>query len=348
MNKKLILKIFIPLLSIILIVLAIVFINFHNKIYRNNINPDNSEEKYFYIHSGSDFDDVCDSLFISKILIDQNSFFWLAEKKNYKNHIHPGRYLITANMSNNELINMLRSGDQKPVKLVINNIRTKNDLSGIISGYLETDSITILKLLSDEEFLSTYGYNDQNVMTVFLPNTYEFFWNTSAKSFYERMINENDRFWTKARLNKAGEIALTSEEISILASIVQQETTHMDEMPEIAGVYINRLKRGMLLQADPTVIFALGDFSKKRVLKKDTKTDSPYNTYKHVGLPPGPICLPEPSTIDQVLNYKQHKYLYFCAKDDLSGYHNFSKTLREHLRYARKYQRAINKLKIRK
>ena len=251
-------------------------------------------------------------------------------------------------MSNNQLINMLRSGKQKVVKLVINNIRTKNELAAIVSKHLETDSSEVLNKLTDSEFLKSCGYDIHNVMTIFLPNTYEFYWNTSAEEFFKRMIKENDRFWDQSRLEKTSRIPLGKKEVSILASIVQKETNHSGEMSDIAGVYINRLKTGMPLQADPTVVFALGDFEKRRVLKEDTKVDSPYNTYKYSGLPPGPICLPEPSTIDKVLDYTQHNYFYFCAKDDLSGYHNFSVTLKEHSRNARNYQRALNKLKIRK
>ncbi len=348
MNKKLPLKIFIPVLSVIIIILVIIIISFYNKIFSNNVKLGDTESTYFYIHTGADFADVCDSLFSKEIIIDQRSFLWLAEKKNYSKHIHPGRYLITAGMSNNGLINMLRSGSQHPVMLVIYNIRTKNELSGTIAGYIEADSTQLIKILNNLEFLEPYGYNTHNVMTVFLPNTYEFFWNTSAKGFFERMIKEHDKFWTETRKSKAEMIPLSPKEVSILASIVQQETTHKDEMPEIAGVYINRLKTGMPLQADPTVIFALGDFSKNRVIKQDTKTDSPYNTYKYTGLPPGPICLAEPATIDNVLNFTHHNYFYFCARDDFSGYHNFSSNLREHLRNARQYQHAINKLRMRK
>ncbi len=348
MKKKRFLKIFIPILSLIILAAIIIFIHFYNKIYNSNIDLGDDEGKYFYIHSGDDFDDVCYTLFSMNVLLDQNSFLWLAKKKNLVNHIYPGRYIITAGMSNNKLINTLRSGDQEALNLIINNVRTKYELAGLVSGYLEADSASIIKILNDEELLDQYDYKRDDVMTVFIPNTYEFFWNTSAMSFFERMIRENRNFWSNERLRKANDIPLSTKQVNILASIVQQETKYKDEMDEIAGVYINRIKRGMLLQADPTVIFAIGDFSKKRVLKKDTKTDSPYNTYKHKGLPPGPICLPEPSTIDKVLNYKKHNYFYMCANDDLSGYHNFSSNLRQHLAHARKYQRALNKLRIKK
>jgi len=346
MTKKRFIKIIIPILSVILLAAAIFFFRLYIKISSNNINLGDAEGVYFYVYTGNDFDDVCYSLFSQNILLDQNSFLWLSEKKNLANHIYPGRYLVTGGMSNNDLINMLRSGDQAPLKLIINNIRTKNELGGLVSRYLEFDSVTIINLLNNKSHIERFGYNKDDVMTAFLPNTYEFYWNTSAEEFLERMVRENKQFWTNERLSKANEVPLTAKQVFILASIVQKETMHKDEMDEIAGVYINRLKRGMLLQADPTVIFALGDYSKKRVLKKDTKTDSPYNTYIYGGLPPGPICLPEPTVIDKVLNYKKHNFIFMCAKDDMSGYHHYTKTLREHLNYARKYQRALNKLKI--
>lgn len=348
MNRHLPYKIIFPIVLIILFILLVFIISIYNRIYTVNVNTGNAEGKYFYIHTGSDFNDVVDSLSINEILIDRASFLWLAKKKNLVNHIYPGKYFIKAGMTNNELVNLLRSGKQEVIDLVINNIRTKNELAARVAKYLEADSNAIAEILNNEDFLKNYGYDTDDVMTIFIPNTYEFYWNTSAEGFFARMIKENDKFWNKDRLKKAAEIPLGRKEINILASIVQQETNFKDEMPDIAGVYINRLKKGMPLQADPTVVFATGDFSKKRVLKEDTKLDSPYNTYKYPGLPPGPICLPEPATIDAVLNYSNHNYFYFCAKEDLSGYHNFSRSLTEHLRNARKYQRALNKLKIKK
>ena len=282
MTKQLLRKILIPSISAILILLVFLFISFYNKIYTNNINPKFKEGTLFYIYTGSGFNDVYDSLVKKNILIDEKSFLWLAHKKNLKSHIYPGRYRIIPGMSNNQLINMLRSGKQKVVKLVINNIRTKNELAAIVSKHLETDSSEVLNKLTDSEFLKSCGYDIHNVMTIFLPNTYEFYWNTSAEEFFKRMIKENDRFWDQSRLEKTSRIPLGKKEVSILASIVQKETNHSGEMSDIAGVYINRLKTGMPLQADPTVVFALGDFEKRRVLKEDTKVDSPYNTYKAI------------------------------------------------------------------
>jgi UPF0755 protein len=346
-NKKL-KTIFIIAVSAIAITLIIAGSILYKAVYSANINIGHNEGKHIFIPTGSTCEDVFEILFEEDLIINKKSFLWLAKKKNYKSHVYPGRYAILGDMSNNDLINTLRSGRQDPVMLVINNIRTKEELAQLVSNKLETDSLTVLTTLNNNVFLKEFDLNSDNVMTVFIPNTYEFFWNTSATSFFKRMLREHDKFWSDERRALASSIPLSTKEISILASIVQMETTKEDEMSEIAGVYINRLKNGMPLQADPTIIFALKDFSKKRVLKADTKIESPYNTYKIKGLPPGPICLPEPLTIDKVLNYKKHNYYYFCAKDDLSGYHHFSKSLREHLRYARRYQRELNNRRIRK
>jgi UPF0755 protein len=201
-------------------------------------------------------------------------------------------------------------------------------------------------MLSSYDFASKYGFNEQTIMTMFIPNTYEFYWNTSADEFFERMADEYKKFWTDERKQKAKNIGLSQSEVSILASIVELETQKKDERPTVAGVYINRLKKKMLLQADPTVVFALGDFTINRVLKIHLETDSPYNTYKYSGLPPGPIYLPSISSIDAVLNFENHDYIYFCAKEDFSGYHNFAKTLAQHNENARKFQQALNKRKI--
>lgn len=286
------------------------------------------------------------SLYESNLILERSSFEWLAEKKNYRNHIRPGRYRIQDGMSNNQLINMLRSGKQEPVRLTFHNLRTLSQLAGIAGSQLEADSLQIMKLLNDHTYLKGFGYNPQTIPAMFIPDTYEFFWNTGASGFIERMKKEHDRFWSRPRQNLLEKTGLSRIEVSILASIVEEETIKKDEYPVIAGVYINRLKRGMRLQADPTVKFANNNFSMNRVLKKHLEKDSPYNTYKYAGLPPGPIRLPSPAAIDGVLNFHAHQYLFFCAKDDFSGYHAFAKTLQEHNRNARRYQQALNKKRI--
>jgi len=250
-------------------------------------------------------------------------------------------------MNNNQLIDMLRMGKQVPVKLIFNNnIRTKKELIDIVTKKLEVDSLSLYQTFENNSLYEPWGFNSHNILCMFIPNTYEFYWNTNSVSFFERMYKEYKKFWNIQRLEKAKKANLSPIEITILASIVLQETKKIDEMPKIAGVYINRLKKDMPLQADPTVVYAIGDFSIKRVLKKHLEIDSPYNTYKYKGLPPGPICLPDPVTIDKTLDYEQHNYLFFCAKEDFSGYHNFAETIAQHQQNALKYKIALNKKNI--
>ncbi len=314
-------------------------------IYGSNVKI---EKEYHHIHipSGSELHDVVEILSADNVLKDSSSFLWLAEKKNYQNHINPGRYKIRNNMNNNDLINLLRSGAQTPVKLVINNIVTKEDLAGKISSQIEADSTRLMELLQNDDSLQPYGFTSSTVHAMIIPNTYEFWWNTSAEEFMKRMNTEYEKFWDSTRQEKADKMNLTRTEVTTLASIVDEETIRDDEMPKIAGVYVNRLQRGMRLQADPTIKFAMGDVTIQRVLKKYLEKESPYNTYKNYGLPPGPISFPSIKAIESVLNYEKHDYLYFSAKPDFSGYHNFSKTHRQHINNARKYQRALNEKRI--
>jgi UPF0755 protein len=282
----------------------------------------------------------------NKLLKRPKDFNWTAKKKNYPNHINPGRYILKKRMSSNELINKLRSGEQEPVLVTFNNIRTLKELSQRLAEQIEPTADELYAGFADTGIQKKYGFTTETMPAMFIPNTYEFYWNTSVNSFIKRMHNEYERFWTRSRLSKAEKTGLTPVEVITLASIVDEETLKDDEKDKIAGVYINRMKIGMRLQADPTVIFALGDFSIRRVLNKHKSLNSPYNTYKNAGLPPGPICLPEISSIDAVLDYKKHKYLYFCAKSDFSGYHTFARTLNEHNKNARAYQRELNKRRI--
>ena len=315
-------------------------------LYKPNINLNGEESVFIYIKTGFTFSDVMSIFNEKEIISDTVSFKWLADYKDYKNHVKPGKYLLKDGMSNNELINMLKSGRQEPVSLVFNNVRTKYQLAGKIATQLEADSASIVEVLSDSLYLDSSGFTPDNAVSVFIPKTYEFYWNTSAKQLFGKMKKEFDAFWTSDRKTQAEAAGLTPVQVEILASIIQEESRKYDEMPTIAGVYINRLKKGMKLEADPTVKFAVGDFTLKRVLKKHLQTDSPYNTYMYKGLPPGPICLPDSRIIDKVLNYKQHDYLYFCAKADGSGYHSFAKTGAEHVRNAKLYHQYLNALKI--
>ena len=344
MIKKVILLIMVILLAVALYGAYDVY----KKVYQPNVTLNNITDDYFYIYSNYEFDDVVHDLYEKGYIINRASFEWVAEKKkNFKNNIHPGRYLLKEGMSNNELIDLLRSGQSVPVKVTFNNVRTIEGLAGKISKNLECDSIEIVGLLTDNEFVNGYGFNKNTILTMFLPNTYQFNWSTTAKQAIERMAQEYKKFWTDERKAKAQKLHLSQSEISILASIVQAEqSVHSDERPRVAGLYINRIRKGMLLQSDPTIIYGLGDFSIRRVLNKHKAIDTPYNTYIHQGLPPGPINLPSIKSLDAVLNYEQHDYIYMCAKEDFSGYHNFAKTYEQHQIYANKFQKELDRRKI--
>lgn len=249
-------------------------------------------------------------------------------------------------MSNNDLINMLRSGSQEPVKVSFNNLRTLSDFSSRISEQLEMKNEDLLKLLNSSATQKKYGFNKHTIKCMFIPNTYDIYWNISAEDFLARMYSEYQAFWEGKRSRKTENLGMTPEEVITLASIVNEESRKEKERPRIAGLYINRLNKPMRLQADPTVIYAVGDFTIQRVLRKHYKINSPYNTYRVDGLPPGPICFPEIASIDAVLNYEKHKYLYMCAKADFSGYHAFATNLKEHNKNAAKWQKELNRRRI--
>ena len=336
-------KIFIAILFITIVGGGIVVYEIYSSIYLPNVNLKQSESTYIYIKTGSKIDDVVELLYSKRIIINKNTFKWVAEKKNYPNHIHPGKYFIKNNLNNNDLINLLRSGMQTPVKLSLNFcVRKKEYLISEICKVLEVDSLELVNILNDNSFLATYGLNSETAIALFIANTYEFYWNTSAEKFVKKMGGEYKKFWTDERLHKASLIGLKPVEITTLASIVQNETTIDSDRPIIAGVYINRLQKNMPLQADPTLVWAIGDFTINRVLNVHKEIDSPYNTYTHTGLPPGPICMVDKRNIDAVLNYQEHKYLYFCAKEDFSGYSNFAENYTQHQLNARRYQKALN------
>lgn len=317
-------------------------------IYLPNVTIEEKKSELIYIPTGSSFEDVVQILNDKNILKDKESFIHISKIKKYKDPVKPGRYRIYANTNNNQLINMLRAGLQEPVTVTFNNIRTKEQLVSRICKKLEADSIELLTLLNDDRFLKDkLGLNSRTVLSLFIPNTYKFNWNTSATQFLERMQSEYKKFWTEERKQKAKALNLSQSQVSILASIVQSEQMqYPEERPIIAGLYLNRLRIGMPLQSDPTIIYAIGDYSINRVLDKDKEINSPYNTYLHNGLPPGPIYVPEISSIDAVLNYNKNNFLYMCAKEDFSGKHNFASNLNEHNRNAQRYRNALNKSRI--
>jgi UPF0755 protein len=241
---------------------------------------------------------------------------------------------------------MLRSGRQLPVKVTFNTIRTKEELAEKITANLEVSKEQFLALIQDSVYIRKFGFEEETIMSMFIPNTYEFWWNTGSEALFDRMYKEYQSFWTEERKQKAQALGLTQQEVSTLASIVQAESQKSDERPKIAGVYLNRLRIGMPLQADPTLVFAAGDFTIKRLTAVQMAIDSPYNTYKYAGLPPGPINLPDINSLNAVLDAESHKYLYFCAKEDFSGYHAFAVNYNDHMTNARRYQRALNAANI--
>ena len=256
-------------------------------------------------------------------------------------HPRTGRYRVTHGTTCLQLFRMLRRGDQEPIRLVVPASRTMDRLSSVLSQSLMTDSAEIASALTDSTYCAAYGYTTATIPALFIPNTYEVYWDISVDRLVERMQQENRRFWTAERKARAEACHLTHEQVATLASIVDEETANDGEKPMIAGLYINRLRRGMLLQADPTVKYAVGDFSLRRILNKHLQVESPYNTYRMAGLPPGPIRIPSVAGLDAVLYHAEHPYLYMCAKEDFSGTHNFAATLSEHNKNARRYIKAL-------
>lgn len=334
-------------IGLLLIVFTLFFIqSVYRKVYSPNVFLEDKEFTYLYIPSGASYSKVVSIIAEQNILKDIKSFNWLATKKHYPELVKAGRFKIKNQLNNNELINLLRSGKQDPVKLTFNNVRSLEILAGRVAKQIEADSTELIGLLNNTEVQKNYGFTSETFMSMFLPNTYFFFWNTGSERFIERMHQEYIKFWTKERKEKAASINLNPVKVSILASIIDEETNKNEEKKRIAGVYINRLQKGYRLQADPTVKFALGDFSIRRVLNDHLEINSPYNTYKFRGLPPGPIRIPSITSIEAVLNYERHEYMYFCAKEDFSGYHVFARTLTQHNKNARAYRRALDKEKI--
>ncbi|WP_343329526.1 endolytic transglycosylase MltG [Polaribacter staleyi] len=318
--------------------------NYYQKIFGKAITKDT----VLYVYSSDSLIDVKDK--IADYSKNKNTFLLVAAKKNFSKP-KPGRYLLKEGMSNNDLINLLRSGNQTPIKLSFNNQDTLEKLAGRIAEQLETDSITLLTSFKDKDFLSKNNLTEKSVLQIFIPNSYQFYWTTSANNFRDKIFKEYNRFWNASRLQKAKALNLTKEEVITLASIVQKETAKKVERPIVAGLYLNRLQKGWPLQADPTIIYCVKelkgqDYVVKRVLTADLEINSPYNTYKNKGLPPTLISMPDISAIDGVLNAQKHNYFYMCASVDKIGYHTFAKSLAQHNRNAAKYHSWMNKQRI--
>jgi UPF0755 protein len=306
------------------------------------------ESRVLLVPTGSGFETVVDSLRAIDALRDEQLFRMLAERKNYTGRVKPGRYRVKRGTGMNALINMLRAGEQEPVNVTFTNIDHLPELAGRVAQYLEADSLTFLAAFEDPELHRQVGMDGNTFISLFIPNTYQFWWTTTPAQFIERMRKEHDAFWTGERMAQARALGMSPTEVATLASIVQAETMRMPDAPRIAGVYLNRLRVGMPLQADPTLKFATGLFEVRRVLNTDKLVDSPYNTYKHTGLPPGPINMPEQRFLEAVLNAEKHDYFYFVARADMSGYSEFAKNYEQHQVNARKYQRALNERGIRR
>ncbi len=309
----------------------------------------NEETVEIYVPTGATYTDVKEKL--APLLKDGEKFDLIAQKKGYTGNVKAGRFILKRGMSNNDIINTLRSTNA-PVWVTFNNQERLENLAGRVAQQIEADSLSLLRVMQDSAFLQENNFRERNALSMYIPNKYQFFWNTSAEEFRQRMKTEYDRFWNQERQKKAKEIGLTPHEVMVLASIVQKETAKVDERPKVAGVYMNRIQKGWRLEADPTVIYALKDVNQnfdtiiKRVLYKDLKIDSPYNTYLYRHLPPGPITMPDITSIDAVLDYEDHDYFYFVADVQNFGYHKFAKTLSQHNANKREYVRWINQQRI--
>lgn len=305
------------------------------------------EATYLLVPHGSDYNSLVDSLSSMRVIKNMRSFKKAARFENLEKSVKPGRYRIKPGMDNREIVRAIKYGWQTPLNITISgNIRTKEKLAAVLSRKTESDSTAMIAMLNDNKLADSLGFKQETFIAMFLPNTYEFYWTVTPHELALRFRKEYDIFWNNSRISKAKEVGLTPVQVITLASILCEESNVKSEYACIAGVYMNRLKKGIPLQADPTVKFALNDPTIKRILFKHLKTDSPYNTYKHKGLPPGPITIPTVPAIDGVLNFENHNYFYFCANPNLDGSHVFAASLTEHSRNARAYQKVLSKLKL--
>ena len=314
--------------------------------YQQVFAPLSDSDEIVLVPRETSFEILKDSLEVNGLMKNTAFFDFFSTKKRFS-RIYPGRYFVKSGTDLNSLVNMLRLGSQKPLNIIFNNASTLEDLAGKLSIQIEADSIDLVTAFKSDLFFSTYNLDEASARKLFIPNTYEVYWTITPVEFLERMQKEYTQFWTPERLLQAKNKGLTAHEVSVLASIVQKETAKSDEQPIVAGLYLNRLIKGMKLQSDPTVIYALHErdgFDKviKRVLKKDLKIASKYNTYYTKGLPPNPICIPEMSALLSVLNAKTHTHIYMCAKEDFSGYHNFTNSWSVHKRNAKRFQKALS------
>ena len=312
-------------------------------LFSPNILVENDKKEYLLVYEKECYNDILAKLEDQKLIKNSTTFKIASWIINSKEEFKPGRYQLSDEMNNLTLIRNLMYGRQTPISISFNNVRTKEILAERITKKLKLSKEEFLQELNMQSTLDDLGLNKNTIVCLFIPNTYEVYWDITAKELIDRMKKEYDKFWTEERTEKLLEVGLSKEEVSTLASIVEEETKKVDEQPIVAGLYLNRIHKNIPLQADPTVKFAVQDFSLRRIYKKHLEYDSPYNTYKYVGLPPGPIRIPSIQAIDAVLNFKNHNYIYMCAKEDFSGYHNFATTYKEHQDNAEKYRKALNR-----
>ena len=306
----------------------------------------NEEKVRIYIPTGSSYDDVVDTLMANHCIDDRNGFDGKARLRDYPSCVKAGSYVIDAHQSYYNVVKKLRSGNQDPIVIVIGRQRSLETLCRNLGNKFEFKGKDLYRMLTTDSVCRHYGLTRSTIMTLFVQNSYEFYWTVSPTKFLDRMSQEHNRYWNASRLEQCEALNLSPDEVTILASIVEEETNVDKEKPLIASVYLNRIRRRMPLQADPTVRYAVGDFTLRRILKAHTEINNPYNTYRRTGLPPGPICIPGTASIDAVLENKRTNYLYFCAKEDFSGRHNFAATLSEHQNNADRFHSALNKRKI--
>lgn len=340
MKKKVLIISFTAIIAILLSAAVSTYLLLFNRPFQI------TEPTFIYIDEDDSADSVFAKIETSLSPKSMTGLKMIAKLNDYNQNIFTGAYRINSEMTVLETFRMLKAGRQTPVRLIVPSVRTMDKLASRIAKQIMADSVSIVSLLNDSSYIASLGYGKATIPALFIPNTYEVYWNMTADGFMKRMVRENKSFWNTERTEKAKALDMTKEEVCTLASIVDEETANNAEKPLVAGLYINRLKRGMLLQADPTVKFSLQDFGLRRILFKHLETDSPYNTYKHAGLPPGPIRIASVAGINSVLNYSRHDYIYMCAKEDFSGTHNFASNLSEHNRNARRYQQALNRRNI--
>ena len=313
-------------------------------IFESNTNI--SEPYELYIKSQTTYEELQNQLITDSVLVNSWSFTQVSKLMKYgPDQIPSGRYIIQPDWSNKQIISALRAGRQSPIKLTISTARTVEDIAGVVAKKIEPDSTEIMALFKDASLIEEYGFTPETIISMIIPDTYEMYWNTDAKGFFSKMKDEYDKYWIKYT-DQLESLDMTKSEIATLASIVQKESNTKSEKPTIAGVYLNRLEQGIKLQADPTVVFGIGDFTIRRVLNRHLAQDTPYNTYLHEGLPPGPICMPSKSSIEAVLNAEKHDYLFFCAKPGYNAGHAFATSNQQHERNAAVYRKWLNQERI--